>query len=108
MNDPQPEGRMASQERRKFLATLGGAAAWPIIAHAQHRNAPPWLLRNPAARGAALCSLREARAELGYQPGRNFTLEYSQAPSIEGFESTYRELAGRKVDILLATGNEPA
>ena len=58
--------------------------------------------------GAALCCVSKRMAELGYQQGQNFTFEYIQAPRIEGYELTYRELTERKVDIMLAAGNEPA
>jgi len=96
--------------RRQFIAALGGAAvAWPLPLRAQ----PPKMLRvgfsGILPRGAPHYAAFEKRmAELGYQQGQNFTFEYFQAPSIEGYELTYRELAARKVDIMLAAGNEPA
>jgi putative ABC transport system substrate-binding protein len=47
-------------------------------------------------------------AELGYQEGRNFTFEYIQTPNVEGYATSYREVAARKVDVFLAVGSEPA
>ena len=95
--------------RRTFIAALGGAAAWPLVARAQQ----PKMLRvgfsGIMSRDALHYAAFEKRmAELGYQQGRNFTFEYIQAPSIEGYQQTYSELAARKVDIMLAAGNEPA
>jgi putative tryptophan/tyrosine transport system substrate-binding protein len=96
--------------RREFITLLGGGATvWPLAARGQ----PPKVLRvgysGMLPRDAPHYAAFEKRmAELGYQPGRNFTFEYIQAPSIEGYEVIYRELAARKVDILLAAGNEPA
>ena len=97
-------------KRRDFITLVGGAAVvWSLAAHAQS----PKMLRvgysGMLSREAPHYAAFEKRmAELGYQEGRNFTFEYIQAPSIEGYELTYRELAARNVDILLAAGNEPA
>src|SRR5215470_20386043 len=52
MNYPQPEGHMASYiRRRKFLATLGAAAAWPIMAHAQAYPSRPITIVVPTTAG---------------------------------------------------------
>src|SRR5262249_22624475 len=96
MNDPQPEGHMASHiVRRKFLATLvGGAAAWPLAARAQQPGRV-WrigVLETTsmdlnAANFEAFCqSLRE----LGYIEGQNLIIEY---PSAEGRGERFAALA---------------
>src|SRR6516165_4031917 len=113
MNDPQPEGHMASYiRRRKFLATLlgGAAAAWPLAAGAQQQ---PKMLRvgfvGIQPREAPLyTTFLKRMAEFGYQEGRNFAFDYIQTLDIEGYEKNYRELAARKVDVFLAVGNERA
>jgi putative ABC transport system substrate-binding protein len=96
--------------RREFITLLGSAAvAWPVAARAQRpkmlRVGYSGILPREAPHYAAF---EKRMVELGYQQGKNFTFEYIQALSIEGYELTYRELAARKVDIMLAAGNEPA
>src|ERR1700758_2215894 len=97
--------------RRELLAALGGAgAAWPLAARGQRQ---PKMLRvgfvgmQPREWPLYTNFLRRM-AELGYQEGRNFSFDYIQTPNIEGYETNYRELATRKVDVFLAVGNEPA
>jgi putative ABC transport system substrate-binding protein len=97
-------------KRRELITLLGGAwVVWPLVARAQQPKVLRVGFSGIMARGAPHYVAFEKRmAELGYQQGRNFTFEYIQSPSIDGYELTYRELAARKVDILLAAGNEPA
>jgi len=97
--------------RRAFITLLGGAAvSWSLAAaRAQQskmlRVGYSGMLPREAPHYAAF---EKRMTELGYQQGRNFAFEYIQASSIEGYELTYHELAARKVDIMLAAGNEPA
>ena len=70
MNDPQTEGHMASHiGRRKFLATLGGAAAaWPLGVRAQQLT-PPVIgfleIRSPETITERLRAFRQGLKETG-------------------------------------------
>jgi len=96
--------------RREFITLLGGAAlGWPIAARSQQ----PKILRvgfvgiQPREFPVYAAFLMRM-AELGYQEGRNFVFEYLQVSNVDSYETSYRELAARKVDVFLAVGNEPA
>src|SRR5262249_45162304 len=99
MNDPQPEGHMASYiGRRKFLATLGGAAvAWPLAARAQQRAFPVIGLlssRSPAVDTPFIAVIRQGLNETGLVEGQNIALDYRWA------EGQYDRLAGLAADLV--------
>src|SRR5262245_52205698 len=84
MNDPQPEGHMASYiERRKFLATLGGAAAaWPLAARAQQseRIRRIGVLMNLTAddpeASERVTAFAQGLQQLGWTAGHNVRIDY--------------------------------
>jgi len=99
--------------RRKFLATLGGAAvAWPLAARAQQPAryrighlaiaAPTDIPAPPPANWNAFV---QGLAEAGYVEGRNITFEHRSAhDQPELFPKLALELASLKVDVFFARG----
>src|SRR6516162_3189757 len=107
------EGRMTvTIGRRDLLAALGGtAAAWPLAARAQ--QSAKKMLRVGTVSGTQKSSPQWAAflrrlAELGYQEGKTFTFDLVPTANEAEYETGYRTLAARELDIVLATGPEIA
>src|SRR5262249_45781022 len=97
--DPQPEGHMASFiGRRKLLATLGGAAAWPLAARAQQIVTPViGFLSGFTTNPQFVTAFRQGLGEVGYVEGRNLELEYRWAE-----EGKYDRLSPAAADLVRA------
>src|SRR5262245_1220491 len=111
MNDPQPEGHMASHlGRRKFLATLGGAAvAWPFAARSQQseRMRRIGVLMNLAADDpeapARVAAFAQGLGELGWTVGRNVMIDYRWgAVDAERIRTSVAELVALAPQVILA------
>src|SRR5262245_48837247 len=108
MNDPQPEGHMASHiGRRKFLATLGGAAiTWPLAARAQQLPKLPTIGflggTSPSVVSQSVAAFVQRLHELGWVEGRNVAFEYRWA---EGRSERFAEIAAEFVRAYSSNGH---
>ena len=84
-------------QRRQFITVFGGAAVWPLAAHAQQQALPvvAFLRTGPADTNAPyVAAFRKGLNETGYVEGQNVTIEY------HWLESPYDRLPALIADLV--------
>src|SRR6516165_2726637 len=112
-HDPPREGRMAIHiGRRKFLATLGGAAAaWPLAARAQPERVRrmgvlmPYAASDPQVQ-ARIKALLQGLQQLGWSDGSNIKIDYRWSAGNEDHTRKYAaELVALAPDVIFASSS---
>jgi len=99
-------------DRRSFIAVLGGAAAWPVVARGRQSSTPVVGYLSAAGRetdAARVRAVLKGLKETGFVEGKNLSVEYRWA---EGHYDLLPELAADlvrlKVNVIVAIGGTPA
>jgi putative tryptophan/tyrosine transport system substrate-binding protein len=102
--------------RREFIAGLGSAAAWPVVAQAQQQALPViGVLNAQSADGSKNVTVRARRAadeglkETGYVVGQNVAVEYRYAENqMDRLSALAADLVRRRVAVIVAAGTPAA
>ncbi len=100
-------------KRRTFIAGLGSAAVWPVLARGQSQGKAAArvgvLLFGTPDTDQSFGSFREAFRDLGYIEARNVVYEHRYAEGkTERLRNLAIELAAIRPDVILATGGDVA
>jgi putative tryptophan/tyrosine transport system substrate-binding protein len=98
--------------RREFIAGLGGAAAWSLVARAQqHSDLTVGMLGGGAPEGADryLSGFAQGLAETGYAEGKNVAIEYRWARGqYDLLGKMADDLISRRIAVIAAYGTNAA
>src|SRR5262245_27213262 len=98
-------------KRRKFITLLGGAAASPLVARAQHQAKLSTIgflvVGTPLSHGQWVAAFVRRLHELGWIEGRTVVIEYRWAEArTERFGEIAAEFVRRKVDVIVTSATE--
>ena len=91
--------------RREFVTLLGGAAAWPLAAHAQQPMIGLLSGSSPAAIPHHLAAFDRGLADNGFITGRDVTIDYNWAHGrFDRLPAMAAELVRRQVTLIVTLG----
>ena len=98
--------------RREFIAGIGSAAAWPVLARGQDKLLPLVGFLNTQSASTftlELAAFQKGLKETGYIEGQNVTIEYRWAEGhYERLPGLAANLLEKHPSVIAATGGSPA
>ena len=89
--------------RREFIAGLGGAAVWPVVAHAQQTSRTYRIAYLALAGTNDATIVKERLKELGYEEGKNLVFDLRTAHGeIEVLPRVAADLVNSNPDVIIA------
>jgi len=95
-------------QRREFIAGVGSAAAWPLVARAQqgdrvrHVGVLMNVVQEDSGGAAEVTAFRQGLAELGWIEGRNIVVQFRwPGGDIDRVQTFAKELVGLRPDVLI-------
>jgi putative ABC transport system substrate-binding protein len=97
--------------RRDFITLIGSATALPFVARAEQKSMPVigyLSVGFPQLQHPFVFAFHEGLKEAGFVAGENLTIEYRWAEErYERLPGLAADLIGRKVEVIVATGELP-